>query len=256
MTYPKFASITNTIGEIHDICEQAKLALKKTDLVILKGFSSGINNENLLALARSLGEITLNGTILDNKPLEQDLVYTVQVHTQGIYDNELLIYSTTNKYFPYHTDDSCTELPADLVILLCELPSNQGGESFVAHVDEVVQQLNELDILFLREPIYCFQFGLAPILTYKNDSYSIRYNRIEIDRFSKSKDIFYSDRVYSVMEKLDNVLKSLESSNSFVLKKDECMVINNHKVLHGRGSFPIDSNRKLKRLRLYSELTD
>ena len=218
---------------------------------IVKGFDCGKSNENLLALANRLGEISIAGTVLTGKELEQGSVYIVESKGSGIHDEGLLIYSTTNLHFDCHTDDSCSKTPSDLVILFCEKPAIKGGESFLVHVDQIVQHLSNSDIDQLQENKFYFQFGTAPVLTQCENGFEIRYNRLEINRFAEIWNFTYDNKTVEVLDKIDGILNQIINKEQFKLEANDCLIINNKKILHGRNAFPKNSSRKLKRLRLH-----
>lgn len=197
---------------------------------------SGMPCEDSLleSLALSLGE-----PLYEPHHLNQGMICRVEVESRA--DRP---YASTPWHFPGHTD--CTDFaePPDTVLLLCEEPAGKGGNSFVAPLSELLARLRPSDLMELRRPQFYFRYGYLPVLTMANRQLRIRYNRVMLDMFTPEPE----PQLKALMDRLDQIIE--ECSFSFTLSKGDCMILNNHRCVHGRTAFEDDGRRLMKRVRL------
>jgi hypothetical protein len=228
--------------------------MKNSDVILIRNFVSGANYESLLRLANSLGYASFERTIVPRRKLSHEFIYTIREEGDGLYDNGLLIYSTTNRHFSCHTDDSCNENPRNTIMMYCEKAAPSGGMILLCRLSDILYELSSDEISVLEKQIFPFQFGVAPILKHEGRNYTIRYNRLEIDRYRERLALDLPKNVEYVLDKIDRIVDIKSKENSFLLLPGDCLIINNDSILHGRTEFPKGSNRVLKRLKLYSDL--
>ncbi len=239
-------------GQIsYRLFDDIKRVLLDTDpIIILKNFPTQ-TNKALVELSLGLGVPNRNTSSIQ-VDMEDSFIYNVEARQEGVKDDEgNWIYSTTHHEFNCHTDGSNNENPYDWVLLLCVRPDLGGGESILFDIQDIISELSLQTIQLLSQPVYPFYFGLAPILTPDGSSYEIRYNRRDIDVYEKSRQLAIPADCKKALDHLDQVIKFSNTKLRFLLNQGDCLIINNKKVLHGRTAFNHNSNRLLKRVRLY-----
>jgi alpha-ketoglutarate-dependent taurine dioxygenase len=96
----------------------------------------------------------------------------------------------------------------------------------------------------LRRPQFYFRYGYLPVLTMVERQLRIRYNRVMLDLFTPEPEA----ELKALMDRLDQLIE--ECSFSFALSQGDCMILNNHRCVHGRTAFEDDGRRLMKRVRL------
>lgn len=186
----------------------------------------------------------LGAPLLETHNLRGGMVCRVEVESHA--DRP---YASTSLHFPGHTDCVDYAEPPDTVLLLCERPAVSGGESFAAHLDDFLPLLSAEDIFALNKADFYFRYGYLPILTLQQRKVMIRYNRIMLDLFCPERKPEHE----ALLDRLDTAIQSV--SFTFSLQQGECLILNNHTMVHGRAAF-VDSQsnqtqgRLLKRSRL------
>jgi alpha-ketoglutarate-dependent taurine dioxygenase len=161
------------------------------------------------------------------------------------------ILSTTADDFPLHTDDTFAAQPARFVLMHCwQADAAGGGTSLLAHVRDLLPRLDAAAIGLLREPLFASPFGLAPVLWDDpgDGQPCIRFNHRDFASFGER----YGPRLTPAQAPvLDTVLAAARTCTTPIhLAPGDCLVVDNHRVLHGRTAFHQASGRLLKRLRV------
>ena len=210
-------------------------------ICIIKNLPISEDNIALIELSEKLGE-----PISEKRNIDDKTVYRVEINK----DLEVPTYANTEYEFWCHTDCAEYNEPPDTILLLCENPSETGGESFVIHIDEIKAQLSNLEIFNLGTKAYPFRNYYYPIITLESeDKLNIRYNRTMIDFTLQLTDIKLEEKYIHLMDKLDQIIN--DSKYVFKLNKGECLITSNKTILHGRAAFPPTEKRLMKRIRLY-----
>jgi alpha-ketoglutarate-dependent taurine dioxygenase len=218
--------------------------------VVLRHLALGDGNRKLLALARALGTISHGGE-LPQHPLEDGFVYRVEARGTGITDDTgALLYSTTATFFPCHTDGSARHTPYALVLLYCAIPDPIGGDTLILDVSHIQRGLSPSELRALGDPVYPFAFGLAPILSETRERMMVRHNRQDMDALCAAARVTLSAQHREAVDTLDSLGAPDRVPWRFKLQAEECLILDNTRVLHGRTAFPQNSARLLKRLRL------
>lgn len=162
-------------------------------------------------------------------------------------------YSRTNLPLPLHTDSAHTEVPHTLVAFyMLTADPEGGGRSIIVPVADIVRQLDAEIVALLRRPIFDFGKGKVPILWGPPDDPSMRYYRTQLDACCEEQR--HPPSIEEAFDTLDRILERLGADNMFDLRAGELLLLNNHKVLHGRTGFAPGSPRTMHRFRL--RLTD
>ena len=144
--------------------------------------------------------------------------------------------------------------PADVVIMLCVQPDDSGeGVSLLYYLSDLLKKLNADEIALLEAVAYPTQFGTTDLLRRKNRRISIRYNRLEIDRYAALTDASLTAKEMKLLLKVDDILSTGAEVQRILLRTGDCLIVDNTKVLHGRSKFSSSSRRLLKRVRLHAE---
>ncbi len=220
--------------------------------VLIHNFSAGESNELLINLATSLGRpFTQCG--LAGLPLEDEMVFRVERCGEGIPDSrDVILYSTTHLGFPSHTDGSGKPNPYDVVLLYCVRQDTAGGESMLITLDELLQYLKPESITTLRRKVFPVPFGTAPIISGEVSDLRIRYNAEELSFYARLHRFEFTENQRRALADLAAAISVLEVKQPKVrISPGQCLVIDNKRALHGRTAFSQDSNRLLKRVRVY-----
>jgi alpha-ketoglutarate-dependent taurine dioxygenase len=232
-------------------CAAVKAAVVASKAVIIRNFGTGETNERLIKLAYALGK-PYGGYSLPEHPLEDGLVFRVEVRGEGVMDpSGEVIYSTTCADIPCHTDGVNRPAPYDLALLHCIRQDASGGETVLVQLDELIERLPPDVMGLLREQGYPFAFGTAPIIAGDGDEVWIRYNAQEMAFYSETGGASLSPQHRHALAKLEAALSEPTAQEKFRLSPGECLLIDNKRVLHGRSACSKGGHRLLKRVRLY-----
>lgn len=159
------------------------------------------------------------------------------------------ILSATHLAFPLHTDCSYLQRPADVVTLYCEANAQQGGESILLHIRELIRLLPPDYIAFLLTTTFSFQGTHYPILEKKGDHYFIRFSIVEMNAGMSAEDM---KRAGEQLTPLLELLSDHALYKTVMLEPGDCLIVNNRSALHGRTAFEGKSNRLFYRMRQYT----
>jgi len=235
-----------------DFISNVKSFVSNPGCLIIENFDSDLEKGLLQNLAKSLGKISLSGINVSGNVLEDGFIHRVEVKEEALKDKSgYNILSSTAEVFPCHTDDYFSENPVDVVILHCVIPDEFGGESIIAYLKNILDFLATKTIKILSQQTFPSHFGKVSILEKDINGYKIRYNRLEIERASKITGISLNEKQITALDHLDNAINKTQII--FKLKKNDCLVLNNKKLVHGRTAISKDSNRLLRRVRINYE---
>ena len=141
-----------------------------------------------------------------------------------------------------------------MMLLCCQPSKTGGGKTILAHIDNVLEKLNDQDKADLHRINFPWWQGVRnvrePILTKAkdDDKWLIRFNQATLVR-EMDKDEFEKT---SALKSLIDVLVSFENdpNNILTLSSGDLLIVHNQRVLHGRTAFTSGSPRLLKRLRM------
>jgi alpha-ketoglutarate-dependent taurine dioxygenase len=205
-----------------------------------------LDNAVLVRLARRLGPLSSAGIGTNKAVVEDQYVHRISNSFSIADEQGYPIISTTSDAFPLHTDCFFHFAPIPFVILHCWIPSDGGGVTLLSSVDDIVGELSQSTIRHLQECFVYTPYGSVPLLLKDGHSYRIQYNRHHINKFSSFYNKEYSDHELGLFDLLDHV--ALRVSMCTALSKEDCLIINNQRCLHGRTAFPVTGSRLLKRI--------
>ena len=166
-------------------------------------------------------------------------------------------YSRTELALEAHTDSSQQRSPQSIVLFGMSRPDLHGGENQIVTVDELVKTLPSDLICELQKPIWPLGKKPKSILNKNKVSncFEISYYRKQLDR-SVELGALLTNTQRVMLDHLDDKIQALASNSSVKLQRGETLVLNNHKVLHGRSALASDSNRVMIRYRLSVNLAE
>ena len=143
--------------------------------------------------------------------------------------------------FPFHTETAHWPEPVDLVLLRCVNPG--AGNRPTLLVDGWDLGLAAAYITRLKESVMVVRNGsrsfLAPLVTQKDDSIALRY-----DQGCMAPSSAYDKALLTTLERR----LSGATQTSVRWKKGRCLILDNRRMLHSRGSTSMpDPDRKLER---------
>ncbi len=212
-----------------------------TGVCVIKNFPISENDSALISFSEVLGE-----PLHEERNIDDKTVYRVEINKSL----DIPTYANTENEFWCHTDCSDFEVPPDTVMLLCERPSITGGETFVISVNDLLEKFSNNELFMLSHEVFPLRGYFYPILKMENDNtFSVRYNRASIDISLEIGKMELEKNYLEVINKLDWIIN--ENKLTFRLNSGECLITNNNTILHGRAEFPENSDRLMKRIRLY-----
>jgi len=208
-------------------------------VIIINDFPVEEDNTSLEDFCNKLGK-----PHYEMRNIDHGIVYLVE-HNENL---AIPTYANNNKEFPAHTDCADYLSPPDTVLLLCEKNSEQGGDSFLVLVDDLIKRCSPKTITELEKKQFLQGKAFLPIIEKKANFYQVRYNRIMLDLYLESNNLTLSNEAAEALEEWENLIN--EQLFVFKLRPGECLLFNNQRFLHGRKAFEGNSQRRLKRVRI------
>jgi tetratricopeptide (TPR) repeat protein len=165
-------------------------------------------------------------------------------------DSGVTQYSRTRLPLPPHTDSSYAVLPHEVVVFHCIEADENGGETLMVPVDDVLRHLDDDVLARLREPVYPFGQGHYAVVCGDRNKPLIRYYEAQLERTLSLESVDLSLEHRSAIEALDTLLAQDELFHKFHLQPGQTLFMHNQRVLHGRTALSPDTQRRLYRLRL------
>jgi alpha-ketoglutarate-dependent taurine dioxygenase len=212
------------------------------------------DNAALRALGAALGVASATGITPGQPNVEQHGINRVEaMDLPRIDPGGRTVLSTSADDFPLHTDDTFARSPVRSVLMHCwQADAAGGGVSRVAHVADILAGLAPATVERLRLPDFPSPFGPAPVLfepeAGDHAGPCIRFNHRDF--------VSYGERYGPALAPdqlaaLDQVLAAANACvREMMLSREDCLVVDNRRVLHGRSAFSPRSGRLLKRLRV------
>jgi alpha-ketoglutarate-dependent taurine dioxygenase len=218
---------------------------------VLPSLTLDADNASLLALGQRFGKTSMLGNRSGAKHFENDGVNRVENADTPMRDgvgNPAL--SSTADEFPLHTDDSFAPAPARFVLMHCwQADASGGGQSWVAHVDAVLAIAPPDLIERLASSPYTTPYGSALVLQRDaQNAWRLRFNLRDMIGFAKLRFQVISEQKRKDLTAFGEL--AMQCVKRISLERGDCIVVDNHRVLHGRSSFDAKSGRLIKRLRI------
>ena len=224
--------------------------LKQSGITRADCLNYSIGQAFLNYLSSELGILAVDDVTNPNH--EMPHVHEVKPATNKIDKHGFIPYSLTNKELPCHTEDYFNSKSSNIVLFYCVRPAKTGGETYLVHIDEIINKLEPFEITFLSKKKFPTPTGLTHILSYSESEkqYHIRYSRIIINKIATLEPKRVTQEMIIVLDKLDKLFS--EHKTILQLPQNSCVILDNTRVLHGRSSFDENSDRLLFRVKLNS----
>jgi alpha-ketoglutarate-dependent taurine dioxygenase len=212
------------------------------------------DNASLIALGKQLGTLSFQSHHKQLPSAENEGVYRVQVMDAPLHDSAgNIVLSSNADEFPLHTDDSYSPAPAHYVLMHCwQADAQGGGESWVAHVDAIVALAAADLIQRLASTPYPTPFGNASVLRHDAaGQWRVRFNCRDMMSFAQLRQQALSAQQTDDLLAFEQL--AMQCMQRMQLAPGDCIVVDNHRVLHGRSAFDPASGRLLKRLRVLGD---
>ena len=207
------------------------------------------------------------GSALGEPMLQYGRLYPV-MDRGASYQTQSVPVSMTNSETCFHTDSSAVDVVPDFVGLLCEQPSNQGGDSLVSNALRVYQTLEHESpelLSALRRPKYRDVVTPGKEKTHENllrnyfpifaDSEReggvlFRYMRYWIEVGHRKAGVPLQAIKIEAMNRLDELLQHRDNVVRFRLHRGDILWVNNRLLAHNRTAYQDTPNnvRQLQRM--------
>ncbi len=154
---------------------------------------------------------------------------------------------SSNQGMSFHTDHNA----AKYIAWFCNSQSATGGQSLLVDSKKIFQNFSESSLSLLQEisvkthqVFYADKLSVSPLSINDNEELSVYYAEwlVNIPACIKHQ---------KALEKFEQEIKSAEPTK-LLLSEGDLLIIDNHRMLHGREGFPSHSNRWLTRYWLQS----
>lgn len=161
--------------------------------------------------------------------------------------------SRTPRAMALHTDSSYESRPHELIVFQMVRADDVGGETVLAPVDAVLSLLDSETCAILKQPLFPFGKMRRPVIDGEGSEVRIRYYRRQIMPWLDPLKRQSADLIHA-MNRLDDALATVGGDHRLRLKSGDVLILNNHKVLHGRTALPEHSQRLLHRFRVHFDV--
>ena len=222
--------------------------------IVVNGFPDLHNDSEFLRFGNALGIVKRHSLRATTRALELNpgaLVYSIEVKPDSMRNEQgQLILSNTSDEFPCHTDEYFLQTPSNTVLSLCCHEDNGGGGmTLLADVADIVTTLPAHCRASLQCPSYPHPDGSVPILSVVKGRWKIRYNWGYMKGLLTKRGHAVSEEMADVLAQLEDAIRRVQVK--LMLRSGDCLVFDNHRILHGRTPFDATSGRKLKRIRVH-----
>lgn len=196
--------------------------------------------ENLVALG------TIFGNPLDHVLADSDKVVTIRPRS----DIAEFGHPFTHSSMEVHTDGAFSrELPV-VVALQCETPARQGGSNSIVDGKALFEYLYDN---FRNELIELFDPQAMTIKRLDEQAtraiFAISGGRIQVCfRCDRSVMVQFKAALGSIIEEIQSFLEDPKHQFTYTLAAGDILVLDNGRVLHGRGEFGAFDERKMNRI--------
>jgi alpha-ketoglutarate-dependent taurine dioxygenase len=222
-------------------------ALHARGVAVLRDVPCDPDNAALRMLGAELGAPSLHGLPYRSGLVEAGGVQRVEALADAPLDQfgEPLL-SGHHAAFPLHSDEAFLERPAQWVILHCWRSDADGdGVCVLADRDDAVRVADMPTRNALRG--LALPYPHATTVTLADDGL-LRYNRRECEGAALRKAVPLTAAQSEWLDRFDMLFDAI--GRTLLLLPGDALVIDNHRMLHGRTAFGAGSQRLLKRLRI------
>jgi alpha-ketoglutarate-dependent taurine dioxygenase len=209
----------------------------------------GASDATLLEVAGGLGEIIAPGVGMPSGA-HDGRIYTVEVRNDGTglrdqHGNTIL--STTSHEFSLHTDAYNQRVPPTYILLLRSDDTDDETPSYLSNAHYAIADLPADTVAVLRRPLFPSALGQTAIVEQGGSRTVVRFNAEEIARWDgRGDNLLIPSEGHAAITAFQTSLTARQETA--VLSPGDCLIIDNHRVCHGRGKMLPTSRRVLKRV--------
>ncbi len=233
------------IGRVrYDGSDAWREELSDNSAVVITAVPLDADNHNLRSIGQRLGEASTRALPLREGAVEPGAVVRVEALKSTPLDQfGKALRSSSALPFALHTDESFCAIPARWVLLHCWRPDSEGGgESLLAKADPLSRAMWANADSNLKLP---YAIGDRPVI---GDCPRLRFNPAEIAGECMARARAMTPAEVLLKRHLEEIL--IAHAVRFRLGSGDLLIVDNHRVAHGRTAFHPASGRLLKRLRI------
>jgi len=213
---------------------------------VIEGMPCRDGNGPLLDLANALGRVNPYGA--GGETRDGEGVHLVAPSARPVLDTTgKAMLSSTATDFPLHTDECFASEPSRYVLLHCwREDARGGGDSLLANSEAIAARLEPWALDLCHRANFIWRTCRAPIFTRQPGTGwpIVRFNMREIAGDDLGEDADPRSRVLPELM----LAAANAAAEQVLLEAGDCLVIDNHRTLHGRIAFDHESKRLLKRV--------
>lgn len=230
-------------------------------------FNLNEKDEKKLIYKTNLIANLIGNQVAQNKKGEKNILVTPNVKKITKFKKtvkENLRYHQTNLGGSIHTDGPQIAIPPKFLIMTCLQNSKSGGESIVVNGEKIFKFVKANKHKFfklLTNNVYFERRGFKqdqnyvfkkPIFKVRNKKFQyMRYLKDYIVSGYKIKETLIKNELDNAFNYLDNCLESKKFQKVYKMRKGDIIIINNHKMAHGRRKFSINKTNQRRILRVW-----
>lgn len=217
------------------------------DFLNNNGFCIVNNVQNAIEFFQKKSDIF--GDIIHQTNDKKSLGYSVSYSQNNKPTNYQL---NSNRAQPLHTDGHYAPITPKFIALYCVNQSYKGGISQIIKSQDIYSYLQNkctLDTksLFDTKINYKRKSPTGGYFDYSRSLFNLNDDKLEINYNPIMYSISSTIRIENTLRLINYYCANPNNQIQFRLKSNQLLVMNNLSVLHGRSSFPIDSERKMER---------
>lgn len=240
------AEMVSKTSQIDRTAEHITDALKRPPFfLVLKGLPATTDRSATVNLARAISAI---GTGQASKVSFTRVEINLEKSSKHGFST-----STSRTHLPMdvHTDSSYDPKPHELVAFQMVRTSDQGGQSTLVSLEDVLPHLDRTTFEVLQQAIFPFGDKTLPILWPHDTAWRIRYYRTQMEASAGLMGQLSLDAM-AATHILDGILKRDDLTYATALQAGDILFLNNTRVLHGRTGFDPNSSRLMYRIRCHA----
>ncbi|MEQ8996223.1 MAG: TauD/TfdA family dioxygenase [Coleofasciculus sp. B1-GNL1-01] len=197
------------------------------------------NRESLLYLSNFFGKI-----VYHDHSCNDGVVPIMPIFNNPQYVN------TTNQTLSLHTDGSFETNPPKVIAMQCEIAANRGGLTQLINAKLIYEYLYQIapnDILMLFQPdVFTVtrnkKTATRAVFEYKNGRVQMAFRSDHAAR------ILVKPQAVKLFNLIKDFISNPQHQTILKLKRNQILILDNTKVLHGRTSFKRTEKRKINRI--------
>lgn len=230
-------------------------------------FNLGEKNEKRLIEKTNLIANMMGKQVSQNKEGKKNIFVTPNINKLSKFKKQIkekLRYHQTNLGGSIHTDGPQINTPPRFLIMTCLQNSKSGGESIIVNGEKIFNHIKDQKKKYyniLKKKIYFERRGFTKNNSYifKKPIFHIKNKKLQFFRYLKDyilsayklKKISLPESLKAALIYFDKCLENKKFQKKYKMKIGDIIIINNHKLAHGRSKFSINKHNQRKILRVW-----